>query len=265
MTMITKVKSCISKKDTVLAIAVALAVAFAVPSVVSYVRADSSSNHWQIGHDDACNNGQIAPGSHTQDYMNGFNQGLADCNKNSRSGSSSSNPNLVLAHTAAYNAGFTQGLRDKNVNHSHETPSDMCASADYTGIELQHCIVGYNDGYNSVSSTTGPSLSYLSPNKNNGPSSGSRSNSPTLSPSTGGNDNNGSSFSRPSPSTSSQDLTGASNIGSALAMWDKSHRIDRTAESALGDLNLNMTNDEKQAFINGYTSMAHPEPSSPIF
>jgi hypothetical protein len=59
-------------------------------------------------------------------------------------------PNLAFAHTATYNAGFS---RDKQ-SSSLEPPVDMCQSADFRGIDLQHCVQGYEDATSSGSSST---------------------------------------------------------------------------------------------------------------
>jgi hypothetical protein len=59
-------------------------------------------------------------------------------------------PSIAWGHTAAYWEGYNQGKRDREVNHVYEPPADMCASADLTGKDADHCIAGYNDGWNGV-------------------------------------------------------------------------------------------------------------------
>jgi hypothetical protein len=53
----------------------------------------------------------------------------------------------VMAHTAAYSAGFNQGKLDRQ-NNTPKPAMDVCDSSDFTGIDHDHCVVGYLDGLN---------------------------------------------------------------------------------------------------------------------
>jgi len=117
-------------------------------------QSSSSQSHWQIGHDDACNTGQIAPGHHSQDYMNGFNQGLIDCrNEGSgsgggpssagpspRAGSTSSNGEPAHCDVAGYSSCYTIGF---SAGQAH--PGTSCPS----GHSQNYC-TGWNAGSHSV-------------------------------------------------------------------------------------------------------------------
>jgi hypothetical protein len=113
----------------------------------------SSSDHWQIGHDDACNTGHMAPGSHTQDYITGFNQGLRDCH-NGNSGSSSNGGSSSSSSTGASSPG-EPGHCDKTgypscysigFSAGQVHPGTSCPSS---GHSHNYC-AGWNAGSNSV-------------------------------------------------------------------------------------------------------------------
>lgn len=114
---------------TTLVIVLALAPASIFSSIVNYSSADAASDHWQRGHDDACVIGQIAPGHHTQDYMNGFNQGLVDCRNNSGGGPSSSvtpygDPEHCdrSGYRSCYDIGYMNGRSQPNTTCPTDIP-----------------------------------------------------------------------------------------------------------------------------------------------
>lgn len=102
---------------------------FILPSFVNNAAAVSASDRRQIGHDDACNTGQIAPGAHTR-LHEWIQSGLIDCRNNSGGGkpNSSVTPNEDPAHCdrtgyqSCYNIGFNNGRSQPNTTCPTDIP-----------------------------------------------------------------------------------------------------------------------------------------------
>jgi hypothetical protein len=91
-----------------------------------------------------CNSADLA-GKDATHCVAGYHDGYYSTSV-SRIGSSSI---ASTHHTAAYWTGYNQGKLDRQ-NGTPETPLDMCQSADLTGMNADHCVAGYNDGYNVI-------------------------------------------------------------------------------------------------------------------
>lgn len=73
----------------------------------------------------------------------------AATNGGSNSGTTTTNTppsNSQGHHTAAYNAGHELGVQDAKLGNGN-FGNDACDSSDFQGIDHDHCIIGYNDGF----------------------------------------------------------------------------------------------------------------------
>ena len=128
----------------------ALIIAAILPTIIivnniPHVLADPAhcdQSGWPLCYDVGYSDGQQNPGTscpsgHSDNFCGGWAAGATS--------SSASSSSISTSHTAAYWAGFNQGKLDRE----HGTPEpamDMCDSADFHGIDHDHCVVGYLDG-----------------------------------------------------------------------------------------------------------------------
>jgi hypothetical protein len=113
---------------------------------------------YSVGNSDGQGNSGPCPSGHTSEYCRGWNDATGGNSGGSTSSSSSSSSSTSAGtqhHTAAYETGYLYGAEDRGGEYH---ALDQCQASDYTGKDLEHCIAGYNDGFNGViQSGQGPS------------------------------------------------------------------------------------------------------------